>query len=446
MQRRTLVVLSAAQITGGIGVAVGTALSSLLVAKLSGSVALSGLAGTSTVLGAALLALPTAGAASRGGRRAGLTLAYACAVLGCLVALLGIATRVWPILLVGLTLFGGGSAGNLASRYSATDLSAPGHSARHLAWVVWAATIGSVTGPNLAEPAERLGRRIGLAPDAGPFALSLLAFAIALAVVLVALRPDPLLLARTISPGSPGSPVSPDSPVPPSPVPGSPVSPGSSAPASSASPAAPGTTPAGARGRGGLRAGWRALRESPAASRALVAIAIAHTAMVSVMSMTPVHLDHDGAGYRTIGLVLSVHIAGMFVLSPVVGWLADRIGRTRVLVLGMGILLAAALLSGGAGPHDIGQVTVGLGLLGIGWSCGLIAGSAMLTEAVPLERRPAVQGLSDLLMNVCGAGGTIIAGLIVSGLSYGTLGTAVAVMVTVTAAWLALTSRPSRTA
>ncbi|MGW0069008.1 MFS transporter [Streptosporangium sandarakinum] len=423
MQRRTLAVLSIAQITGGVGVAVGTALSSLVVAKLSGSVAISGLAGTSSVLGAALLALPTAGAANRGGRRAGLTLAYACAVLGCLVALLAIATRVWPLLLAGLVLFGGGSAGNLASRYSATDLSAPGHSARHLAWVVWAATIGSVTGPNLAEPAEHLGRRLGLAPDAGPFALSLLAFALALAVVLVALRPDPLLLARATSQGSP-------------------------APAASGSPAAPAPAPAAARSRsrGGLRAGWRALRESPAASRALVAIAVAHTAMVSVMSMTPVHLDHAGAGYRTIGVVLSVHIAGMFVLSPAVGWLADRIGRTRVLVLGMGVLLAAALLAGGAGPHDIGRVTAGLGLLGVGWSCGLIAGSAMLTEAVPLERRPAVQGLSDLLMNVCGAGGTILAGLIVSGLSYGTLGTATAVMVTVTAAWLALTTRPARTA
>ncbi|MGW5485194.1 MFS transporter [Streptosporangium sandarakinum] len=425
VQRRTLAVLSIAQITGGVGVAVGTALSSLVVAKLSGSVAISGLAGTSSVLGAALLALPTAGAANRGGRRAGLTLAYACAVLGCLVALLAIATRVWPLLLAGLVLFGGGSAGNLASRYSATDLSAPGHSARHLAWVVWAATIGSVTGPNLAEPAEHLGRRLGLAPDAGPFALSLLAFALALAVVLVALRPDPLLLARATSQGSP-------------------------APAASGSPAAPAPTPtptpAVARSRGGLRAGWRALRESPAASRALVAIAVAHTAMVSVMSMTPVHLDHAGAGYRTIGVVLSVHIAGMFVLSPAVGWLADRIGRTRVLVLGMGVLLAAALLAGGAGPHDIGRVTAGLGLLGVGWSCGLIAGSAMLTEAVPLERRPAVQGLSDLLMNVCGAGGTILAGLIVSGLSYGTLGTATAVMVTVTAAWLALTTRPARTA
>nr|BFE81414.1 hypothetical protein GCM10020093_040150 [Planobispora longispora] len=175
--------------------------------------------------------------------------------------------------------------------------------------------------------------------------------------------------------------------------------------------------------------------------RALVAIAVGHTAMVSVMSMTPIHLDQHGASFSIIGLVISLHVAGMYVLSPVVGWLADRIGRVRVLVLGMALLLVSAVLAGTAGEHGVAQVTAGLTLLGLGWSCGLVAGSAMLTEAVPLERRPAVQGLSDLVMNTCGATGTVIAGVIVETLSYGTLGAAVAVMVTVTGAWLALGRR-----
>ncbi|MFF5211516.1 MFS transporter [Streptosporangium sp. NPDC000396] len=391
--------LSTAQITGGVGVAVGFALSSLVVARISGSDSLSGLAGTSTVLGAALLALPAAKLSDRRGRRAGLALTYVGALLGCLIAVIAIAVSSWPLLLVGLVLFGGASAGNLASRYAATDLSATGHSARHLSWVVWAATIGSVAGPNLAAPADRLGRQFGLAPDTGPFVLALLAFATALGVIVIALRPDPLLLARSIAPASP----------------------------------APIT-----KARGTLRTAWQALRETPVALRALTAIAVSHTAMVSIMSMTPIHLNHGGATYTIIGIVISLHIAGMYVLSPVVGWLADRIGRVQVLVLGMGLLLASAVLAGGAGPHDVGRVTAGLILLGIGWSCGLISGSAMLSEAVPLERRPAVQGLSDLLMNVCGAAGTVIAGVIVGTLSYGVLGTVVAVMVTVTGAWLAL--------
>ncbi|MFC7715111.1 MFS transporter [Nonomuraea recticatena] len=139
--------------------------------------------------------------------------------------------------------------------------------------------------------------------------------------------------------------------------------------------------------------------------------------------------------------MLSLHIAGMYVLSPVVGWLADKVGKVPVLVLGMALLVASAALAGTAGER-VWQITAGLTLLGIGWSCGLVAGSAMLSEAVAIERRPAVQGLSDLLMNICGATGTIIAGAIVGALSYGVLGLVVGVMVTATGLWLAL-ARPS---
>lgn len=450
VQRRTLAVLSATQISSGIGVAVGLSLSSLVVARLSGSTAISGLAGTATVLGAALLALPTARTSGGSGRRAGLTLAYGCALIGSLIAVLAISLASWPLLLGGLVLFGGAGAGNLASRYSATDLSPPGHSARHLSWVVWAGTIGAVAGPNLAEPAEHLGRAFGLAPDTGPFVLALLTFAVALVILGIALRPDPLLLARSAA-------LAASLPTPPPPTAQASTAqvlperdPAASALNTSDSTASAPSTPAldapapaapasAAKGEGTLRTAWRTLRDTPVARRALIAIAVSHTAMVSVMSMTPVHLDHGGATYTVIGIVISLHIAGMYIFSPVVGWLADRIGRIQVTMLGMCLLLAAAVLAGGAGPHDVVQVTAGLSLLGVGWSCGLISGSAMLSEAVPLRHRPAVQGLSDLTMNVCGATGTVIAGVIVGNLSYGVLGAAVAVMVTITGVWLVVT-------
>ncbi|WP_436762124.1 MFS transporter [Streptosporangium sp. V21-05] len=416
VRRRTLTVLSTAQISGGIGVAVGLTFSSVTMEELSGSTALSGLAGTAVVLGAALLALPTARSSGKGGRRAGLALAYGCALLGCLVSLLAVGLGSWPLLLAGLLMFGAASAGGLASRYAATDLSPPGHAARHLSLVVWATTIGSVAGPNLAEPAERFSAGLGLSAGSGPFALALLGFAISLGIIVIALRPDPLLLARAALPAPVASPASGPS--------GSPENP--------------------EKGQGTFRTAWRVLRGTPVAGRALVAIAVSHTAMVSVMSMTPVHLDHGGSTYTVIGVVISLHIAGMYVLSPVIGWLADRVGRIPVLVLGMGLLLTACVLAGGAGAHDVTRVTVGLVLLGLGWSCGLISGSAMLSEAVPLEHRAPVQGLSDLLMNVCGATGTVIAGVIVGTLSYGVLAATVAVMVTVTGAWLALTHARAR--
>ncbi|WP_308164134.1 MFS transporter [Nonomuraea sediminis] len=400
IQRRTLAVLSSAQIVGGVGVAVGLALSSVVVDELSGSTVISGFAGTATVLGAALLALPTAKAAGRGGRRAGLALAYVAALVGCAISVAAITIGNWPLLLGGLVLVGGGSAGNLASRYSATDLSPPGHAARHLSLVVWAATIGSVAGPNLAKPADQIGMNLGLVEKAGPFAFAALAFALALIVVVAGLRPDPLKLARRLD----------------------------------------GTHATAAKHERAVRDAWRTLRVTPMARRALIMIAVSHTAMVSVMSMTPVKLHHDGSTLDIIGLVISLHIAGMYVMSPVVGWLADKAGKVPVLILGMALLLSAAVLAGTAG-HHVGQVTIALVILGLGWSCGLVAGSALVTESVPIERRPAVQGLSDLLMNVCGATGTIVAGAIVGGLSYGFLGLVVGIMVTAAGLWLLITWR-----
>ncbi len=392
--------LSGAQIVGGVGVAVGLALSSVVVDELSGSTVISGFAGTATVLGAALLALPIAKTAGRSGRRAGLALAYLAALLGCVISVAAIGLGNWPLLLAGLVLVGGGSAGNLAARYSATDLSPPGHAARHLSLVVWAATIGSVAGPMLAEPADRIGLDAGLTGKAGPFAFAALAFAGALVIVLAGLRPDPLKLARELD----------------------------------------GTPPAAKGGTRTIRTGWLSLRAAPMARTALVMIAVSHTAMVSIMSMTPVQLHHDGSSLNVIGLVISLHIAGMYVLSPVVGWLADKAGRVPVLLAGMALLLLSAVLAGTAG-HRVWQVSVALFLLGLGWSCGLVAGSALVSESVPIEGRTAVQGLSDLLMNVCGATGTIIAGAIVGGLSYGILGLVVGVMVTAAGLWLAVTWR-----
>ncbi|MBO3748189.1 MFS transporter [Streptosporangiaceae bacterium NEAU-GS5] len=396
--------MGGAQVASGAGIAVGFALSPLAVARLSGSDTIAGLAGTATTLGAAAMALPTALASGRGGRRAGLSLAYSAAVTGCVIAVLAIQLKSWPVLLAGLVLFGGGSAGNLAARYSAIDLAPPDRTARHLSWIVWAATAGTVAGPNIAEPAERAAKAVGLTPAAGPFALAAIAFLIALTVINAGLRPDPLLVARAeLHPAEPG--------------------------------------PTGGWSR--VRAGWAAIREAPEARLALVVIAVSHTAMVSIMSMTPVHLDHGGSSISVIGFVISLHVAGMYLFSPVVGWLADRIGRRPVMYIGAVTLLAAAGLAGTAG-HGVPQITVALFLLGVGWSCGLVAGSATLTASVPAERRPAVQGLSDLLMNVCGATGTLAAGAVVGTFGYGVLGTAVAIMVAVTGFWVL--SRPAKLA
>lgn len=383
LRRRVQAVLVATQILGGLGIATGVALAAVLATEVSGTDALAGLASTATVAGPALLAMPLAALMARRGRRAGLVLAYLLGALGAGVAVLGAVLGSFPLLLVGLVGFGAGSSANLTARFAAADLAPPERRARAISTVVWATTIGAVLGPNIAAPAGRSVAGLGIPVAAGPFLWAAVVFVVSALVVAVLLRPDPLLTARALA-AADGSGAD-DRP----------------------------------EGRS-LRAGLRAVRASPQARIALVTVVASQTVMVSIMSMTPVALTHHGAGIELIGLVISVHIAGMYAFSPVMGWLSDRLGRLAVIGLAVGLLGVAALLAGTAGASHT-RVAAGLFVLGLGWSAGLVSGSALLTDSVPQAARAAVQGLSDTAMNTAAGLGGLLAGVIVSKAGYGPL-------------------------
>lgn len=403
LRRRISAVLVGSQILGGLGVAVGIALAPVLAAEVSGSEALSGLAPTASVTGTALLSLPLAALMTSRGRRAGLVSAYLIGALGAFLVVTAAVVGSFPLLLLGMAGFGAGSSANLQARFAAADLAEPERRGRAISTVIWATTIGSVLGPNIAAPASRVFRGTFVPETAGPFAWAAVIFLLTGAVVAVLLRPDPLLTARALA--------SEDT--------------------------------ADAAGRS-LRAGIAAVRAAPMARLALVTVAVSHTVMVSIMVMTPVHLGHHGADIQLIGLVISGHIAGMYALSPVMGWLSDRVGRLSVIGLAAGLLCCAAVLAGTSGDGHI-RTAAGLFVLGLGWSAGLVAGSALLTDSVPQPARAAVQGLSDLTMNTAAGIGGAVAGVIVSRLGYGWLN-AVAACLLLPMAALALrraTARPA---
>jgi MFS family permease len=189
----------------------------------------------------------------------------------------------------------------------------------------------------------------------------------------------------------------------------------------------------------------RLFRQNQSALFAIAAIAIGHIAMVSIMVMTPVHMAHVDVTLTVIGLVISIHIVGMYAFSPIVGILSDRMGRRWVIQLGVIILLASCLTSGLADPHSSTQLGFGLFLLGLGWSCTLIAGSALLSEAVETELRPSSQGASDLLMNLMGAVGGAMAGVVIGTLGYGWLCLFAAVPVLILGVWSARVPDISKT-
>jgi len=417
VQRRTLGVLVLSQVVGGVGVAIGIAVGALLAAGMGGT-EVSGLAQSSLVVGAAILALPVTRLMRARGRRPGLALAYVIGAAGAALVVVAAARDSVPLLFAGLFLFGGGNAANYQARYAAVDLAQPSRRGRQLSFVVWATTLGAVAGPNLAPLADSTVHHFGAAKYSGPFVFSALAFLVAGVAVILWLRPDPLLTARALA---------------------------SAADASAApSGGAPGAArPAAAHGAG-IRAAVREVAASPGARLGIAAVAMGHLVMVGVMAMTPVHIGEAGHPdtLRIVGIVLSVHIAGMYALSPVTGWLTDRVGRRPVILGGIALLLAACAVAGTAG-HDTVRLSQGLVLLGMGWSATMVAGSTLLSESVGVANRPSVQGLSDLIMGVAAASAGALSGLVVAWSSYATL-TMLAAVATVPLIALAL--RPTRVA
>ncbi|MEV5764351.1 MFS transporter [Micromonospora sp. NPDC052213] len=413
IQRRTLRLLFVTQIVGGIGVTVGVAVGALLAADIAGT-AVAGLVSSAAVVGGALLAVPVTRIMNGHGRRPGLVVAYLAGAAGGTLVVFAAVTRWVPLLFLGMLLFGGGSAANLQARYAAVDLAEPARRGRQLALIVWATTIGAVAAPNFAAFADRTTSGWGLPALAGPFAFSAVALALAAGVILALLRPDPLLTARRLAAVA----VPPVTPPPDAVVPAAPSP--DAVPAVTPPPdAVVAPAPTGRRGVG-MRAAWSVVRARPAARLGIAAVAVGHLVMVAVMVMTPVRLHEwhaDADVLRVVGLVLSLHIAGMYALAPVAGWLTDRLGRRAVILGGVGLLLVACAVAGTAGHHTA-RLSIGLFLLGLGWSGTMVAGSTLLSESVPVGIRPSVQGLSDLTMGLAGAAAGAVSGFVMEVAGY----------------------------
>jgi MFS family permease len=378
-QSRVVKTLVAAQVLNGVGVAGTVAAGSLLVASITDSETLAGLAQTFSVLGAAAMALPLARLTNRGGRRLALSAGLITGLIGSLLAITGGSTSNIYLMLLGSFLVGAASASGYQARFAAIDLATPDKRAKQLSLVVWGSTIGAVAGPNLMEPSGRIAESFGLPSLVGPYIVSATTLGLAVVVIYLFLRPDPYLTAHKDA------------------------------------------RAAGTVIKKSFRETFAYIKSESVALFAISSIAIGHLVMVAVMVMTPVHMKHVDVTLQVIGFVISIHVLGMYAFSPVVGNLTDKLGPVRVIQLGVAILLTSTVVSGTASADNAIQLGIGLFLLGIGWSCTLIAGSTLLSESVSDEMRPSSQGTSDLTMNLMGAAGGAVAGLIIGLLNYGWL-------------------------
>ncbi|RMB83839.1 MFS transporter [Streptomyces shenzhenensis] len=377
-QPRILRVLVASQILSGAGLAAGVTVGALLAQDMLGSTSLAGLPSALFTAGSALAAIAVGRISQARGRRPGLAAGYLTGAIGSAGVIVAAILDNPVLLFIALSVYGAGTATNLQARYAGADLAAPGHRARAVSTVLVATTLGGVAGPNLAAPTGTFAETLDIPNLAGPFILSGIAYALAALVLALWLRPDPLLLARTLAEAE-----------------------GTEATAGTTAADAPGTR----EGRVGVVLG------------ALVMV-LTQLVMVAIMTMTPVHMHNHGHGTAASGLVIAIHIGAMYLPSPLTGWLVDRYGRMKVTAASGVTLLAAGILAAVAPGDSVALLALALALLGLGWNFGLVAGTAIITDTVPLATRAKTQGIVDVSIAIAGATGGMASGIMVAATSY----------------------------
>ncbi len=379
--------LFVAQVFGSTGHSIGMAIGSILAASITGTNTWSGLPVAVGALGTALASWPLAFLMARSGRRPGLALGYGLAVIGALLGMTGVAIRSFPLMLGGMALFGIANTSNLLARYAAADVTLAAERGRAMGLIVWGSTVGSIIGPNLMVPALRLGALLGIESAGSAFLVAVGSYALAAVLIEVFLRPDPLAIARQAE-----------------------------AIADAGRPA-------------GQARGLRAILGDVRVQIALATLTISQFVMISTTSTSPVYLHDQGHHVGTIGLAVSAHLAGMYVTSPLSGWLCDRFGRLLMIGAGAAILIVALMLAGLAPGSDRALIILALFLNGVGWNLAFVAGSALLTDALAPAERASIQGLADLCMGLMGALGSTAGGMILGVWGFAILNTVGGVLV-----------------
>ncbi len=323
------------------------------------------------VVGTAAAALVISRTTASLGRGRSLMLGYVFGGLGALLVVLATTTGGLSLLLLGSTLLGAANASLFLTRYAAAELGSDAMLGRALGVVLVATAIGAVASPNLLGPSTDLASAIHLPALSGLYLVAAVAFPSAAVVLGLASTRSTEHLGRA--------------------------------------PALLGRHPAHVvPTRSDVVS---ALRPLPTRA-ALFGLGTSNLVMVAVMAIAPVHLIGHSETVGVIGLVISIHVAGMFAPSPISGWMADRIGPATVAGFGSAMLIAAGVVGAVIPTDSTAALTFVLVLLGIGWNFGVVGASTLLVASVPRPVRPRVEGIGEVAMGLAAAVGAPLAGVV----------------------------------
>ena len=371
LYKRTLYVVIASQIFGGAGLAAGVTVGGLLVKDLVGSATIAGLPTALFTLGSALAAFLVGALSQRKGRRFGLAFGFFFGTVGAIGVIFSATAEILPLLFFSLFLYGAGTATNLQARYAGTDLATPQARGKAISMAMVFTTVGAVAGPNLVEPTGRLANTLGLPALTGPFLLAALAYGIAGLIIIIWLKPDPLLIAKQIEYK--------------------------------------------------IQVKTEAIVKRPIIILGSFVMIITQIIMVAIMTMTPIHMSHHGHSLSSVGLVIGLHIAAMYLPSLVTGTLLDKFGRNVMIVAASVTLFLSGVIAALSPANSLIGITLALILLGLGWNFGLISGTALIIDGTTMATRAKVQGMTDVWIAIFGASAGLLSGVFMDMSTYGTL-------------------------
>lgn len=376
LYRRTMASVVVSQIFGGAGLAAGVTVGALLAQEMLGTDRYAGVPASLLTLGSAGAALLVGRLSQRRGRRIGLTGGFITGGVGAAGVVTAAVTDNVVLLFAALLIYGAGTATNLQARYAGTDLATAQQRGTAISIAMVSTTFGAVAGPNLVGVMGGFATSVGVPALAGPFILAAVAYLLAGLVLFVFLRPDPLLVARAVAKAE----------------------------------------PVAAESAGPLH---RVANHGVAVGATVMVLT--QTAMVAIMTMTPVHMREHGRDLAAVGVVIGVHIGSMYLPSLVTGVLVDRLGRIPMAIAAGCTLLAAGVVAALAPTESMGVLILALALLGLGWNFGLISGTALIVDATTPTTRAKTQGSIDVLIALAGAAGGAMSGMVVASSSFAVL-------------------------
>ena len=348
---------------------------SIIAVQLANNNQWTGVPSTLVLVGAALVAYPVGRLMDWGGRRIGLSLGHIFGVTGAIIAGWAVVQESLLIFLLGIFFIGLAKGVIDLGRYAAAEATPPSRRARAISLVVLGGTVGSITGPSLLEFTGNLATRLELPALSGPWLGAGFFYLLALLIVNLFLRPDPQLIGRQLAA----------------------LEPSRTAEAERVRP-------------------FREIFSNPQAKLAIGALIFGQLTMVLLMTVTPVHMHDHHHQISAISWVIMAHTLGMFGFSVVTGWLVDKLGRDKMILIG-GLVLILACLTAPLSVELPGLI-VALFLLGLGWNFCFVAGSTLLADILRNQEKGRAQGLVDTLINVTSAVGSLSSGLALTGLGF----------------------------